>query len=137
MTVQHQDVRVQISVKYQDEEAELSDRTGSLFQLTSPCRSFTLAGSSQSLLPTPAGPQSSSGSSELSQYLPSRQQDFGLSSKPDWRIRLQDLGGVPGSGLKRLLLLRRANCSEYFPIFITVLWLAGVFLSPGEAAAGT
>ncbi|XP_072251288.1 leukotriene C4 synthase [Leuresthes tenuis] len=25
----------------------------------------------------------------------------------------------------------QANCSEYFPIFITVLWMAGVFFSPG------
>ncbi|XP_040903944.1 leukotriene C4 synthase [Toxotes jaculatrix] len=25
----------------------------------------------------------------------------------------------------------QANCSEYFPIFITVLWTAGVFFSPG------
>ncbi|KAF3694272.1 Leukotriene C4 synthase [Channa argus] len=25
----------------------------------------------------------------------------------------------------------QANCSEYFPIFITLLWMAGVFFSPG------
>ncbi|XP_008284321.1 leukotriene C4 synthase [Stegastes partitus] len=25
----------------------------------------------------------------------------------------------------------QANCSEYFPIFITVLWTAGLFFSPG------
>ncbi|XP_005737821.1 leukotriene C4 synthase [Pundamilia nyererei] len=25
----------------------------------------------------------------------------------------------------------QANCSEYFPIFITVLWLSGVFFSQG------
>ncbi|XP_060936170.1 leukotriene C4 synthase [Limanda limanda] len=25
----------------------------------------------------------------------------------------------------------QANCSEYFPIFISVLWTAGVFFSPG------
>uniref|UniRef100_A0A3Q1CUF9 Leukotriene C4 synthase n=1 Tax=Amphiprion ocellaris TaxID=80972 RepID=A0A3Q1CUF9_AMPOC len=27
----------------------------------------------------------------------------------------------------------QANCSEYFPIFITMLWTAGLFLSPGES----
>ena len=26
----------------------------------------------------------------------------------------------------------RANCSEYFPIFITVLWTSGVFFSQGD-----
>lgn len=26
----------------------------------------------------------------------------------------------------------RSNCSEYFPIFIVVLWTSGVFFSPGE-----
>nr|XP_020449768.1 leukotriene C4 synthase-like [Monopterus albus] len=25
----------------------------------------------------------------------------------------------------------RANCAEYFPIFITVLWMSGVFFSQG------
>ncbi|XP_029367672.1 leukotriene C4 synthase isoform X2 [Echeneis naucrates] len=25
----------------------------------------------------------------------------------------------------------QANCAEYFPIFITVLWTSGVFFSPG------
>ncbi|XP_012711586.1 leukotriene C4 synthase [Fundulus heteroclitus] len=25
----------------------------------------------------------------------------------------------------------QANCSEYFPIFITILWTSGVFFSPG------
>ncbi|XP_045886501.1 leukotriene C4 synthase isoform X2 [Micropterus dolomieu] len=28
----------------------------------------------------------------------------------------------------------QANCSEYFPIFITVLWTSGVFFSPGLSA---
>ncbi|XP_069000022.1 leukotriene C4 synthase [Embiotoca jacksoni] len=28
----------------------------------------------------------------------------------------------------------QANCSEYFPIFITVLWTAGVFFSQGVSA---
>ncbi|KAM9740915.1 leukotriene C4 synthase isoform 2-T2 [Menidia menidia] len=28
----------------------------------------------------------------------------------------------------------QANCSEYFPLFITLLWTAGVFLSPGCSA---
>uniref|UniRef100_A0A3Q1C2C9 Leukotriene C4 synthase n=1 Tax=Amphiprion ocellaris TaxID=80972 RepID=A0A3Q1C2C9_AMPOC len=27
-----------------------------------------------------------------------------------------------------------ANCSEYFPIFITMLWTAGLFLSPGVSS---
>ncbi|XP_039899061.1 leukotriene C4 synthase isoform X2 [Simochromis diagramma] len=31
----------------------------------------------------------------------------------------------------------QANCSEYFPIFITVLWLSGVFFSQGEATEAT
>lgn len=29
----------------------------------------------------------------------------------------------------------RANCSEYFPIFITVLWTSGLFFSQGEPTA--
>ncbi|XP_059202982.1 leukotriene C4 synthase [Centropristis striata] len=28
----------------------------------------------------------------------------------------------------------QANCSEYFPIFISVLWTSGVFLSPGVSS---
>ncbi|XP_035505701.1 leukotriene C4 synthase [Scophthalmus maximus] len=28
----------------------------------------------------------------------------------------------------------QTNCSEYFPIFITVLWTAGVFFSPGVSS---
>ncbi|XP_022067569.1 leukotriene C4 synthase [Acanthochromis polyacanthus] len=28
----------------------------------------------------------------------------------------------------------QANCSEYFPIFLTVLWTAGLFLSPGMSS---
>ncbi|XP_026714015.1 leukotriene C4 synthase isoform X2 [Athene cunicularia] len=31
--------------------------------------------------------------------------------------------------------LRRANCSEYFPIFISLLWVAGIFFHQGTAAA--
>ncbi|KAM9603941.1 leukotriene C4 synthase-like isoform 1-T1 [Morphnus guianensis] len=29
----------------------------------------------------------------------------------------------------------RVNCSEYFPIFISLLWVAGIFLHQGVAAA--
>lgn len=28
---------------------------------------------------------------------------------------------------------RRANCSEYFPLFVAVLWLSGLFFSQGDA----
>ncbi|XP_074503784.1 leukotriene C4 synthase [Sebastes fasciatus] len=28
----------------------------------------------------------------------------------------------------------QANCSEYFPIFLTVLWTSGVFFSPGVSS---
>ncbi|KAM6923514.1 leukotriene C4 synthase [Xenentodon cancila] len=28
----------------------------------------------------------------------------------------------------------QANCSEYFPIFITLLWTSGVFFSPGASS---
>ncbi|XP_054697570.1 leukotriene C4 synthase-like isoform X1 [Grus americana] len=31
--------------------------------------------------------------------------------------------------------LRRANCSEYFPIFVSLLWVAGIFFHQGVAAA--
>ncbi|XP_036933894.1 leukotriene C4 synthase isoform X2 [Acanthopagrus latus] len=33
-----------------------------------------------------------------------------------------------------LFFMFRANCSEYFPIFITVLWTSGVFFSQGLSA---
>ncbi|KFQ41707.1 Leukotriene C4 synthase, partial [Nestor notabilis] len=29
----------------------------------------------------------------------------------------------------------QANCSEYFPIFISLLWVAGIFFHQGMAAA--
>lgn len=29
----------------------------------------------------------------------------------------------------------RANCSEYFPIFLSLLWVAGIFFHQGVAAA--
>uniref|UniRef100_A0A669PTP2 Leukotriene C4 synthase n=2 Tax=Phasianus colchicus TaxID=9054 RepID=A0A669PTP2_PHACC len=29
----------------------------------------------------------------------------------------------------------QANCSEYFPIFLSVLWVAGIFFHQGVAAA--
>ncbi|NXU68976.1 LTC4S synthase, partial [Horornis vulcanius] len=33
------------------------------------------------------------------------------------------------------LVLTRANCSEYFPIFISLLWVAGIFFHQGVTAA--
>uniref|UniRef100_A0A8C5DGR2 Leukotriene C4 synthase-like n=1 Tax=Gouania willdenowi TaxID=441366 RepID=A0A8C5DGR2_GOUWI len=31
----------------------------------------------------------------------------------------------------------RVNCSEYFPLFITLMWISGVFLSPGESVTSS
>lgn len=31
----------------------------------------------------------------------------------------------------RLTPLRRVNCSEYFPLFLATLWVAGIFFHEG------
>lgn len=35
--------------------------------------------------------------------------------------------------LTQVFCVSRANCSEYFPLFIILLWTSGVFFQQGES----
>ncbi|XP_066833403.1 leukotriene C4 synthase isoform X2 [Anser cygnoides] len=45
------------------------------------------------------------------------------------------LNSSGSSGLSKISTCSWVNCSEYFPIFISLLWVAGIFFHQGVAAA--
>uniref|UniRef100_A0AAZ3PWT1 Leukotriene C4 synthase n=1 Tax=Oncorhynchus tshawytscha TaxID=74940 RepID=A0AAZ3PWT1_ONCTS len=49
-----------------------------------------------------------------------------LACRSSWRPR--------NESCMALKLVWRANCSEYFPIFIIILWVSGLFFSQGLSA---
>ncbi|XP_040851506.1 leukotriene C4 synthase isoform X1 [Ochotona curzoniae] len=64
---------------------------------------------------------------------PVRQQGWGAAG---WtgspRVRL---GPVPAQQRIIRPAARRVNCSEYFPLFLAALWVAGIYFHEGAAAA--